>query len=325
MGRTTKKGKVGRPKKKKVGRPKKKEVVRKVGRPKKKKVGRPKKPKSTKKTPKKALLKELKEDILADIDIIPASHRECIAQIMFRVPLVSNPLMGTPKQVQKELDNMAKKIQSNTDNDPENEEIFKRIHLYMHGYLINVVLKKFPYIKGYQSVDIYQETLIALRFKAIPGFKKNKGMSFLNFAKLCIRRHLITKLNASINRGKDQAINQSISLDSHPIDSNSDNDSFSYANIIPDGIDSCDKSVEHKESFEITRDTLFGELSPFEQITLEEYLSGCQYKEIAKRVSKRMNKRYNTKSIDNALLRIRKKAERLLKIGKLEDIPLFIQ
>jgi len=289
----------------------------------------PKKVAKSKKLPKKAsskkeLLENLKDDILQDVDITLTTKSDAVAQILFRLPVVGEPLMGTPKQVQKSLDNMAKKMQSNGEDDPDNEEIFKKIHLYMHGYLINVVLKKFPYIKGYQSVDIYQETLIALRFKAIPGFKKHKGMSFLNFAKLCIRRHLITKLNASINRGKDKAINQSVSLDSPPSDADSDS-KYTYANTIADEEDSSSHKVEYKESYEITRNSLLSELSPFEQVTLGEYLSGCQYREIAKNVSKKMGKRYNAKSIDNALLRIRKKAERLLKMGRMEDIPLFMK
>jgi len=350
MGRIKKKKAVGRPKSKKaVGRPKKK---RPVGRPKKKRaVGRPKKSvkkkagkkkiskkvakkpsekiskkKPSKKISKKKILDSLKKDILVD-GLIPRdkSTRVALEQIMFKLPIVKDPLIGTPKQVQKELDNMAKRMQKNGEDDPENEEIFKKIHLYMHGYLINVVLKKFPYIKGYQTVDIYQETLIALRFKAIPGFKKNRGMSFLNFAKLCIRRHLITKLNTSINRDKDKAINQSVSLDSPPVDSDGDT-GFTYANTIPDeNITASDKEVEEKESYKMTKDTLLKELSPFEKVVLSEYLSGCQYREIAKNVSKTLSKRYNTKSIDNALLRIRKKAERLMGIGKLENIPLFMK
>jgi len=331
VGRPPKKRSVGRPKKKRsVGRPKKKRAV---GRPKKtvKKIAKKKfvkkkvkKPAKKKTVSKKKLLASLKEDIL-DSSVTPdKSARVALEQIMFRLPMVEDPLIGTPKQVQKELDSITKKMQKNHEDDPENEEIFKKIHLYMHGYLINVVLKKFPYIKGYQTVDIYQETLIALRFKAIPGFKKNKGMSFLNFAKLCIRRHLITKLNTAIHRVRDQAINQAFSLDSSPVDS--DNDSkFTYANTIPDDIDPSDKEIEGKESYAMTRDALMSELSPFERVALEEYLSGCQYKEIAKNVSKILNKRYNTKSIDNALLRIRKKAERLMKIGRLEDIPLFMK
>ena len=79
------------------------------------------------------------------------------------------------------------------------------------------------------------------------------------------------------------------------------------------------------EAFNITKSSLFDELSGFERIVLDEYLSGSSYKEVSKNVSKTLNKRYNTKSIDNALLRIRKKALHLKEHGKLEEIPLFMK
>ena len=284
--------------------------------------------KAVKKTAKKATartqsVKALEKEILANVEIIDdkaekkSSKGAALEQILFKVPSVPDPLIGTPKQVQKELDSLAKKMQ----RDPENEAIFNKIHLYMHGYLINVVLKKFPFIKGYQTVDIYQETLIALRFKAIPGFKNNKGMSFLNFAKMCIRRHLITLLNASKNRQKDQSMNRAISLDSSPL---KDDEKNTYANIITDNSPTVDKMTETNEAFQITKKNLLGVLSDFEKIVLKEYLSSSNYKEISKNVSKILNKRYNTKSVDNALLRIRKKAMYLRDHCKPEDVPIFL-
>lgn len=243
-----------------------------------------------------------------------------LEQIMFKLPCVSEPLIGTPKQVRKELNGLAKKMQKS----PKNDKIFDKIHLYMHGYLINIVLKKFPFIKGLQTADIYQETLIALRFKAIPGFKRGKGMSFLNFAKMCIRRHLITLLNISKNRKKDQSINQAISLDSSPNRQDDEHNKTTYANIIADNKITCDKNLEINEAYEITKNTLFDSLSEFEQIVLNEYLSSSSYREISKNISSLSGKRCNTKSIDNALLRIRKKAIHLLKYSKKEDLPIFL-
>ena len=288
---------------------------------------------SRKSSSKKAEVKKLESDILSTIPIVDETEeetktgskgapRDMLEQIMFRLPFVPEPLIGTPQQVQKELDALAKKMQK----DPHNDAIFDKIHLYMHGYLINVVLKKFPFIRGLQTVDIYQETLIALRFKAIPNFKRNKGMSFLNFAKMCIRRHLITLLNASKNRKKDQSINRAISLDSSPI-SNSDSDEDgrnTYANIITDGKPPVDEEMECNEAYEVTKTTLLNALSEFEQIVLSEYLASSSYKEISKNITKRTSKRHNTKSIDNALLRIRKKAMQLKKYSKNDDLPIFL-
>lgn len=245
-----------------------------------------------------------------------------VEDILFRLPKVRDPLIGTPKQVQKQLDKMAIWMRNNPDEHLENQILFSKIHLYMHGFLINVALKQFPYIKGLQTVDIYQEALIALRFKAIPGFRKGRGMSFLNFSKMCIRRHLITILNASKTRLKDQSINQAVSLDSSP--NPYDGDSQTFANIIPDGSEPIDKATESKEAYHVTLDNLCKMLSSFEKKVLYEYLASSSYNEIADDLSSKTRQKRPTKSIDNALVRIRTKAQKLKESGKVEDIPLFI-
>jgi RNA polymerase sporulation-specific sigma factor len=247
-----------------------------------------------------------------------------IENILFKLPMVKDPIIGTPKQVQKELDSIVKKMQKNLDT-KESRHQFDRIHLYMHGYLINIVLKQFPYIKGMQTVDIYQQTLYALWMKAIPGFKRGKGMSFLNFAKMCIRRHLITQLNASKNRQKDQSLNRAISLDSPVSYGQSDEESNNtFSNTVPDSRASTDELTAAEEALRITKEVLFKILSDFEKIVLHEYLSTSTYKEIAKNIAQKTNKPCETKSVDNALLRIRKKAIHLKNHSKIDDIPLFI-
>ena len=56
---------------------------------------------------------------------------------------------------------------------------------------------------------------------------------------------------------------------------------------------------------------------------LDEYLKSGSYKDISRNVSQRLNKGYTAKSVDNALLRIRKKAQELKRKTKVEKIPLF--
>lgn len=247
-----------------------------------------------------------------------------LTELLFKLPRVESPLIGTPKQVQSLLDKIALDIQKRP-NSKKNDELFNRIHLYMHGYLLNVVLKQFPYIRGLQTNDIYQEALLAIRFKAIPGFDPTKGMSFLNFAKMCIRRQLITILNQSRNRQKDKSINEAISLDSTPPDDESGN---TFSNIIADETPSVDKRTERHEAIQVTKDTLMNELSDFEKKVLAEYLTSSSYKEIAKNITKAQRKKFTykeAKAVDNALLRIRKKAIVLKKKSKDDDLPLFIK
>ncbi len=263
------------------------------------------------------------EDEIVDIeeDNEIAEKPSDVEEILFRLPQVKEPLIGTPKQVQKKLDKMAIYIRRNPDDHYKNQLLFETIHLYMHGFLINIALKQFPYIKGLQTVDIYQESLIALRFKAIPGFRMRKGMSFLNFAKMCIRRHLITILNSSKTRLKDQSMNRAVSLDS-ATNQNSD-DGATLANTIPDGSDPVDKQTEMNEAYAVTLENLCKTLSIFEQQVLHEYLTSSSYNEIADDLSGNNKKANPTKSVDNALVRIRNKAQKLMEISKIEDIPLF--
>ena len=233
---------------------------------------------------------------------------------------VSNPLVGTPQEVQRELDNLALYLQRH----PDDDNGFARIQQYIHKYLLGLVFKKYSFVRGYDQSDMYQEALIALTKKAIPKFKADKGMSFLNFAKMCINRHLITILHASKHRRKDMPINCAISLDHNPSENGEDGNCL-LSNIIEDEkTPSPAKFLEKREAYSRTLQTITGKLSSFEAIVLEEYLQERSYKETAKNVTKRTGVRYNEKSVDNALLRIRKKAIEIMNECDEDEIPLLI-
>jgi RNA polymerase sporulation-specific sigma factor len=271
-------------------------------------------------------------DCLEDIDdfdcILKEPRQEpFVEDVLFKIPLIMNPLVGTPKEVQDELDKVVLDFQKDPTGKRSDYE-YERILLYMHSYLVNVVLKQFPYIRGMDHSDTYQEALIALRFKAIPNFKAGKGMSFLNFAKMCIRRHLITILNASKNRQRDQSINRAVSLDSQ-VSPGDDQPNNTFANLIPDDASAVDVETEQKEAIYVTKS------SDFEKMVLEEYLTNASYKEIGKNITERVGEDYEqldldekikrNKAVDNALWRIRKKAAKLKEESTSEVLPLFMK
>ena len=235
---------------------------------------------------------------------------------IYDVHEIEDPLIGTPKEVQIELDGLALYMQKH----PEDDVAFARIHTYVHKYLLGLVFKKFSFVRGNDENDIYQEALIAISKKAIPNFNPFKGMSFLNFAKMCINRHLITILHASNHRRKDMPINQAISLDQHPIDN--DDGNCSLANVITDDKHSVPpyKEMANREAILRTLNSLRSRLSKFEIMALEQYLQDCSYKEAAQSITKSTGKRYKEKSVDNALLRIRKKAADILKECNAEEL-----
>jgi RNA polymerase sporulation-specific sigma factor len=257
------------------------------------------------------------EDI---IDVLPRTRRRDIKTV-FDMDEIADPLTGTPMEVRKELDNLAFKLQKN----PLDQASFVKIVCYMHKYILGLVFKKYSFVKGYDDKDIYQEALIALFKKAVPSFRKGKGMSFLNFAKMCINRHLITILNASINRRKDMPLNTSISLDHAPLGKEDDGDeSCILSNIIPDTVNGKPPFTEmdRSESFDRTFDTINSVLSDFEKEVLIEYLKDKSYKDAAKSMAKTHGKTCNERSIDNALLRIRKKAMALKDTFGEDALPL---
>jgi len=205
----------------------------------------------------------------------------------------------------KKLDNFALKLQKN----PKDEECFNAIHVALHKYIIGQAFHRFI-IRGHDGKDLYQEALIVLWQKAIPSFDASRGMSFLSFAKMCINRHLITILNSALNRKKDIPMNRSISLDE--IFGNEDEDNnCSLSNVLEDPNDFL-KDICFSEDKEKTVETLREMLSPFESMVLYYYLEGMSYKEMSKNISKVLDRHCNEKSVDNALLRIRRKAIEIL-------------
>jgi RNA polymerase sporulation-specific sigma factor len=240
---------------------------------------------------------------------------------VFDISEINDPLVGTPSEVRTNLDNIAIYLQKN----PKDQEAFLKIVTYMHKYILGLVFKKFSFVRGYDVNDMYQESLIALFKKAVPSFKKGKGMSFLNFAKMCINRHLITILHASKHRRKDIPMNTAISLDQSPV-GNGDEDSCPLSNVISDTgeEDAPFSEMSRSETFQRTLATLSGHLSEFEQIVLAEYLDDKSYRDAAESITECHGLICNEKSIDNALLRIRKKASELREEGgPEEDLPLL--
>ena len=77
-----------------------------------------------------------KPSLLIDPDKIVTnnviSNKSGIEDILFKLPMVENPLIGTPKQVQRDLDGMAKRLQHTDqktklhERNEEGDQIFKR-------------------------------------------------------------------------------------------------------------------------------------------------------------------------------------------------------
>jgi len=183
---------------------------------------------------------------------------------------------------------------------------------------IQKVVSKFN-IPGYDSSDILQEALYALRYKAIKDYDKERGTGdgpapFDKFALLCIRRHLATEFKSSY-QNKKRVLNHSISIDKESNSSNRNSEEdMSLSNIISDpNHKDLITSTGESEYYKNLQTLLLESLSGFEKEVYLLYAQKYSYEEISERINNGRSKvRVNIKGVDNALSRIKHKAREIL-------------
>lgn len=188
---------------------------------------------------------------------------------------------------------------------------------------IYYVVKQF-YIPGLNPEDVMQEALFALRFKAIPDYTPTIGRSgeiysFDKFVVLCVRRHLSTLLKSSF-QNKKKTLNTSLSLDQERGYSNDDN--LFLSDILPKTEGTIVDYISEKEYYKKIFNYLLKDLSILEKQVFVLYANKYSYEEVSKIINRHyckngLKKRTNVKSIDNALSRIKQKANDIHK--KLQD------
>lgn len=173
-------------------------------------------------------------------------------------------------------------------------------------FLINkyknlVKLKSRTYfLVGADRDDVIQEGMIGL-YKSIRDYQSNKAMAFKTFAELCITRQMITAVK-NATRQKHIPLNSYISLNRKVFDDDSDK---TYIDLISDEIASDPEQLLIKKEEVSGIENKMGEiLSSFEWEVLSLFLNGISYVEIARLMER------SSKSIDNALQRVKKKAEK---------------
>jgi len=191
---------------------------------------------------------------------------------------------------------------------------------------IQKVVSRFN-IPGYDSTDILQEALYALRYKAIKDYDEDRGTgegpaAFDKFALLCIRRHLATEFKASY-QNKKRVLNQSVSIDK---ETNNSNRSFGENEIYLSNIISDPKKtdiltdISNDEYYNNLQTLLFTNLSSFEKEVFVLYAQKFSYEEIAEKINdKRYKVKVNIKGVDNALSRIKHKAKFILQNYELKQ------
>lgn len=158
------------------------------------------------------------------------------------------------------------------------------------------------FLIGADSEDLTQEGMIGL-FKAIQSYKSENNASFFTFAQLCIKRQIYTAIKAS-NREKHSPLNSYISIYA----SSGESDIELIENLEADRSSDPEHVILNKENVLRVNELLTSRLSKMEQAVLPLYLEGLSYNDIAAKLGK------STKSIDNAISRIREKLKTIYPI-----------
>lgn len=178
----------------------------------------------------------------------------------------------------------------------------KALNYMMNKYndLVNMKASKF-YMAGAEKDDVIQEGLIGL-YKATKSFDIQKQNSFKTFANLCIERQLITALKTS-NRQKNIPLNSSISLNQSAYEESDDTEMMEVleTKTMEDPLE----TITKKEYYNSIQEQIDESLSDFEKQVLYYYKQGKSYAAIAEKLGSKV------KSIDTAIQRIRKKANKI--------------
>ncbi len=155
------------------------------------------------------------------------------------------------------------------------------------------------FLAGADYEDIIQEGMIGLH-RAVVGYQFDRSSSFRSFAEPCITRQIISAIRAS-KRRKHQPLNTYLSFD-HAVGEGE------AARPLIDVLTSTritdpEEVLIDREDYAATADRIEHSLSKLERRVLGLYLYGCSYQQIADQL------RITTKSVDNAIQRVKKKLE----------------
>ena len=158
------------------------------------------------------------------------------------------------------------------------------------------------FLIGADKEDIYQEGMIGL-YKAIRDFNPEKLSSFKAFAEVCVTRQIITAIKTA-TRQKHIPLNTYVSLNKPTYEEESER-TLLYV-LAGMKISDQEELMISKEQLKYIESKIEEVLSSLELEVLNSYPEGKSYQEIACDLER------HSKSIDNALQRVKRKLEKYL-------------
>ena len=160
------------------------------------------------------------------------------------------------------------------------------------------------FLIGADKEDIYQEGMIGL-YKAIRDYKPERATSFKAFAEICITRQIITAIKTA-TRQKHIPLNTYVSLNKPIYEEESEKTLLDVLTGLK--VSDPEELIISKEQMKYIEEKISKVLSGLELEVLNSYLDGKSYQEIACDLER------HSKSIDNALQRVKRKLEKCLNI-----------
>ena len=159
------------------------------------------------------------------------------------------------------------------------------------------------FLIGADREDIIQEGMIGL-YKAVVDYQFDKNASFRSFAELCITRQIISAIKAA-TRKKHVPLNTYISFNRPAYESENERPLIDV--LTSTRISDPEEVLIGRENYAAVADSIEHSLSRLERDTLGLYLYGYSYQQIADHLQ------VTSKSVDNAIQRVKKKLEARLK------------
>ena len=161
-----------------------------------------------------------------------------------------------------------------------------------YHFLVRICARPY-YLAGGDTEDLIQEGMVGL-LQAVRGYTDQRQASFRTYAETCIKNRLLSAIKGA-NRGKHSPLNEALSLEQESGDGPRQAQSKGP-----------EEMLISKETVEELMEQVKATLSSFERKVFQQYLDGNSSVQIAEELYK------STKSVDNAVQRIKKKVARYL-------------
>lgn len=172
--------------------------------------------------------------------------------------------------------------------------------LYLYKGFVRYVCRKY-YLRDGDQQDLLQEANIGL-LEAVKAYDYQAKIKFRNFAFICIKRELDSAVSRT-NRKKRQVLNNAIPIYAYVEEENIryGTEYYSGENFMKSDKETPEGTLIAREGLQELLDFLQRELTHLEQKVLFLRIEGRTYREITSILA------IQTKAVDNAIQRIRKK------------------